>query len=59
MLADRSSRMTTSRAPVVATAASAGSCLKNGREKAKTMSAIAARRMRSSGQLWIRRRSTD
>ena len=59
MLAERSSRISTSRAPPVAAAARSGSTLKNGRVNAAMMSAIAAARSNSSGQLWIRRRSTD
>jgi hypothetical protein len=48
-------RITTSRAPPVADAAS-GCRRKNGRENAATISASAARRSSNSGQFRIRRR---
>ena len=59
MLADRSSRITTSLAPVASAAVVAAVDVKNGREKAAMISAMAPMRSISRNQLWMRRRSTD
>jgi hypothetical protein len=58
MLAERSRRMTTSRAPPP-TAAATAPWRKNGRANAATMSAIAAARISSRNQWRMRRRRTD